>query len=70
MNTIKVYMSYHQLKAYAKGEPVTIKFSFIGPDDVELNVDLNKVVIIYQSQGVVLRKKKLLDYFKRKSAIK
>lgn len=70
MNTIKVYMSYHQLKAYVKGEPVTIKFSFIGPDDVELNVDLNKVVIIYQSQGVVLRKKKFLDYFKRKSAIK
>lgn len=63
-------MSYHQLKSYIKGEPVVVKFSFIGPDDIELNVDLDKVIITYQSNGVILRKRKFLDYFKRKSAIR
>ena len=63
-------MSYHQLKAFTKGEPVTVKFSFVSPDDVELLMDLNKVMITYQSQGIILRKKKFIDNFKRKNAIK
>lgn len=70
MNTIKVYVSYHQLKAYHRGEPVSVKFSFVGPDDVELNVSLDRVVITYQSNGIIIRKKKFLDYFRRKSAIR
>lgn len=49
MNSIKIYLSYHQLKAFDKGEPVNAKFQFIGQDDVELNLDLNKIIIIYQS---------------------
>lgn len=70
MSTIKVYMSYHQLKAFSKGEPVSVKFAFVDANDVELNIDLNKVMITYQSQGIILRKKKFLDYFKRKNDIK
>lgn len=65
MNTIKVYMSYHQLKAFSKGEPVNTKFQFINQNDVELNLDLNKVVITYQSTGIIVRKRKLKDLFKR-----
>lgn len=70
MGTIKVYVSYHQLKAFAKGESVSVTFAFANPNDVELNVELNKVVIVYQSTGIILRKKKFLDYFKLKSFIK
>lgn len=70
MNNIKVYLSYHQLKAFNKGEPVSIKFAFINQDDVELNLDLNKIIIQYQSNGIVLRKKKLKDYFSFKNNIK
>ena len=65
MNTIKVYMSYHQLKAFDKGEPVNIKFRFIDQNDVELNLDLKKIIIIYQSTGILVRKKKLKDLFKK-----
>ena len=49
MNTLKVYMSYHQLKAFNNGEPVNVKFQFIDQNDVELNLDLKRVMISYQS---------------------
>ena len=65
MHTIKVYMSYLQLKAFNRGEPVNIKFQFIDQNDVEINLALNKIIIIYQSQGIVLRKKKFKDLFKK-----
>lgn len=65
MNTIKVYMAYHQLKAFNKGETVNIKFQFIDQNDVELNLDLSKIIIIYQSTGILVRKKKFKDLFKK-----
>lgn len=67
MNSLKVYMSYHQLKAFAKGEPVNVKFQFIDQNDVELNLDLSKIIIKYQSTGIVVRKKKFKDYFIKKN---
>lgn len=66
MNNLKVYMSYHQLKAFANGEPVNVKFQFIDQNDVELNLDLSKIIIKYQSTGIVVRKKKFKDYFIKK----
>ena len=65
MNTIKVYMSYHQFKAFSNGEPVNVKFQFIDQNDLELNLDLSKIVIITQSTGIIVRKKKLTDLFKK-----
>lgn len=67
MNNLKVYMSYHQLKAFANGEPVNVKFQFIDQNDVELNLDLSKIIIKYQSTGIVVRKKKFKDYFIKKN---
>lgn len=67
MNNLKVYMSYHQLKAFANGEPVNVKFQFIDQNDVELNLDLSKIIIKYQYTGIVVRKKKFKDYFIKKN---
>ena len=67
MNTVKVYMSYHQLKAFNNGEPVNVKFQFIGQDDVELKLNLKKIIIIYQSTGIVIRKKRFKDHFSKKN---
>lgn len=67
MNNLKVYMSYHQLKAFANGEPVNVKFQFIDQNDVELNLDLSKIIIKYQSTGIIVRKKKFKDYFIKKN---
>ncbi len=67
MNSLKVYMSYHQLKAFANGEPVNVKFQFIDQNDVELNLDLSKIIIKYQSTGIIVRKKKFKDYFIKKN---
>lgn len=67
MNTLKVYMSYNQLKAFNNGETVNVKFQFIDQNDVELNLDLRKIVIKYQSTGIIVRKKKLKDYFNKKN---
>lgn len=67
MNTLKVYMSYNQLKAFNNGETVNVKFQFIDQNDVELNLDLRKIVIKYQSTGIIVRKKKLKDYFSKKN---
>lgn len=67
MNSLKVYMSYHQLKAFASGEPVNVKFQFIDQNDVELNLDLSKIIIKYQSTGIIVRKKKFKDYFIKKN---
>ena len=65
MNTIKLYMSYSQFKAFIGGEPVNAKFQFINQNDVELNLDLSKIIITVQSTGIVVRKRKFRDLFKK-----
>ena len=65
MNTIKVYMSYNQFKAFMSGESVNAKFQFINQNDVELDLDLSKIIITVQSTGIVIRKRRFRDLFKK-----
>ena len=55
---VKLYLHFNSLQAFNKGEWVNARHQFIGQDDLELLLPLNKIVIKYQQQGLVVRKRK------------
>lgn len=55
---IKIYLHYNNLKAFNKGNWVLAKTQFIGPDDIEMLLNINKIIISYQQSGFTVRKKK------------
>ena len=58
---LKVYLHYNSLIQFANGSPVIARFGFVGQDDVELNIDLSKIVLKRQKGSVIIRKKKFWE---------
>lgn len=55
---IKLYLHFRSLEAFDKGQPVVARTAFVGSDDIEVLLRLKNLVITYQAQGIVIRKKK------------
>lgn len=63
---IKVFMTRYALQEFNKGNQVVVKSGFQNSDDVEVYLKIRKIVIRYQQDGMVLRKKKWYEYIIRK----
>ena len=55
---IKLYLHFNSLEAFNKGEWVNARHQFMGQDDLEMILPLKKIVMEYQQQGLVIRKRK------------
>lgn len=55
---IKIFIHYNSLKAFNEGKWVNARMQFVGPDDIELYISIDKVVTAYQQSGFTIRKKK------------
>lgn len=58
---LKVYLHYNSLVQFVNGNSVVARFGFVGQDDVELNIDLSKIVLKRQKNSVIIRKKKFWE---------
>lgn len=67
---LKIYVHYASLKAFNEGKWINARMQFIGPDDVELIVPLNKIVTSYQQNGFTIRKKKWYERFLHNKSVK
>lgn len=63
---IKVFMTRYALQEFNKGNQVVVKSGFQNSDDVEVYLKIRNIVIRYQQDGMVLRKKKWYEYIIRK----
>lgn len=63
---IKVFMTRYALQEFNKGNQVVVKSGFQNADDVEVYLKIRKIVIRYQQDGMILRKKKWYEYIIRK----
>lgn len=66
---IKVYMHYLKLKDFMDYQPVVIRTSFSSQEDIETFIDLRKVYMQKQNNGMIIRRKKPIErlLFWRKS---
>ena len=55
---VKLYLHFNSLQAFNKGEWVNARHQFMGQDDLELLLPIDKLVMKYQQQGLVIRKRK------------
>ena len=67
---IKIYVHFNSLKSFQEGKWINARMQFIGPDDVELIVPLNKIVTSYQQNGFTIRKKKWYERFLHIKSVK
>lgn len=63
---IKVFMTRYALQEFNKGNQVVVKSGFQNSDDVEVYLKIRKIVIRYQQDGMILRKKKWYEYIIKK----
>ena len=55
---IKVYVNFGSLKAFQKGSWVNAKIQFADQYDVEVVLDLDKIEVATQQNGITVRKKR------------
>lgn len=58
---IKVFMTRYALQQFNKGKQVVVKSGFQNSEDVEVYIELKKVRILYQRDGMVITPKKWYD---------
>lgn len=58
MNTVKVYVHVNKLESFMKGLPILAKQMTVSQYDVELILDLSKVRVKEQINGLLVRKLK------------
>ena len=63
---LKVFMTRYALQEFNKGKQVVVKSGFQNAEDVEVYLKLKGIIIIFQQDGMIIRKKKWTDWFKRK----
>lgn len=63
---IKVFMTRYALQEFNKGNQVVVKSGFQNSDDVEVYLKIRNIVIRYQQDGMILRKKKWYEYIIKK----
>lgn len=64
---LKLFIHYNSLKAFSEGKWINARFQYIGQDDIEVLIPINKVVTSYQQNGFTIRKKKWYERFFKKS---
>jgi hypothetical protein len=67
---IKVYLHYLKLKDFMDYQPIYIKTSFSSADDIETFIDLRKVFLVKQSQGMLIRRKRWYEILFHTKSIK
>jgi len=55
---IKLYLHFNSLESFNKGEWVNARHQFMGQDDLELLLPLKDIIMKYQQQGLIIRKRK------------
>ena len=58
---VEVYIHYHSLVDFNEGKAVNAKFNFMNQNDVRLLLDVNKIKIIRQTEGILVQKKTFFE---------
>ena len=57
---VKCYMSLSQLESFYKGEVVIFKPVFTTMEDIEMTLNLKKLDMIIQNNGILIKKKSIV----------
>lgn len=61
---LKVLTNYKNIALFNAGDTIAVRFMFQGQTDVELLIDVDKVVFIGNQSGIYIRKRKFKDRLK------